>query len=374
MLTLRVISSWLFFFFLTSGAGMIVAQTRPETKWPGAVPPVPILITGTVDETELVTLHGNTRPEANATNDQGRLADNFPLEHMILLLRRSRVQEQALTGLIDRLHDPMSPYFHHWLTAQQLGERYGLAHNDIHTITRWLRLHGFSVNTVYPNQFVIDFSGTAGQVRQAFHTEIHRLKVGDKEHIANMTDPQIPAALAPAVVGVVSLSDFMPQPMHEPRNQSDLWRQTTTLRQPIWPRSTILIRSFEAAVSGQGQTIALVEDSDVYNPADWSTFRSVLGLSGYSGGSFTEIHPAPPYGANNCTDPGPTGDDGEAILDAEWSSAAAPNAAILMISCANTASSFGGFIALQNLLNDGTAPAIISISYGGPETEFGRSR
>ena len=116
---------------------------------------------------------------------------------MILLLRRSRVQEQALTGLIDRLHDPTSPYFHQWLTAQELGERYGLAKADIHTVTRWLKSHGFSVNTVYPNQFVIDFSGTAGQVHQAFHTEIHRLKVGDTEHIANMTDPQIPTALAP---------------------------------------------------------------------------------------------------------------------------------------------------------------------------------
>ena len=367
MTTLRLISSWLFFFFLASGAGMIVAQTSPETEWPGAVPPVPILITGTVDETELVTLPGNTRPEANAKNDRGRLGDSFPLEHMMLLLRRSPLQEQALTELIDRLHDPQSPYFHHWLTARELGERYGLAGQDINTITRWLKSHGFSVNTVYPNRFVIDFSGTAGQARQAFHTELHRLNVGGKEHIANMTDPRIPAALAPAIVGVVSLSDFMPQPMHEPRNYL-----TSGGNYYVAPADLATIYNlnplFEAGVSGQGQTIALVEDSDVYSPANWTTFRSVLGLSGYSGGSFTEIHPAPPNGPNNCNDPGPTGDDGEAILDAEWSSAAAPNAAILMISCANTASSFGGFIALQNLLNDGTAPAIISISYGGPET------
>ena len=205
MTTLRGIASCLFFFLLTSGVGTTVAQTNPETEWPGATPLIPILVTRTVNESELVTLPGNTRPEANATNDQGRLADNFPLEHMILLLRRSRVQEQALTGLIDRLHDPTSPYFHHWLTAQQLGERFGLAQSDLHTVTRWLKSHGFTVNTVYPNQSVIDFSGSAGQVHQAFHTEIHRLKVGDKEHIANMTDPQIPAALAPAVVGVVSL-------------------------------------------------------------------------------------------------------------------------------------------------------------------------
>ena len=64
---------------------------------------------------------------------------------------------------------------------------------------------------------MIDFSGTAGQVREAFHTEIHNLEVTGKKHIANMSDPQIPAALAPAVVGIVSLNNFMPRPMNQPR-------------------------------------------------------------------------------------------------------------------------------------------------------------
>ena len=375
MTTLRGIASCLFLFLLTSVVGTTVAQTNPESEWPGATPPIPILITRKVNESDLVTLPGNTRPEANATNDQGRLADSFPLEHMILLLRRSRVQEQALTGLIDRLHDPTSPYFHHWLTAHELGARYGLAQKDIHTITRWLRSHGFSVNTVYPNQFVIDFSGTAGQVRQAFHTEIHRLKVGDTEHIANMTAPQIPTALAPAVVGVVSLSDFMPQPMYDsPANltTSNCSAPTTFTCYYVVPADLATIYNlnplFEAGFSGQGQTIVLVEDSDVYSPANWTTFRKVLGLSGYSGGSFTQIHPGPPKGANNCTDPGANGADGEAILDAEWSSAAAPNAAILMITCSDTNTTFGGFIALQNLLSAGSPPGIISISYGTSET------
>ena len=37
------------------------------------------------------------------------------------------------------------------------------------------------------------------------------------KHIANMSDPRIPAALAPAVAGVVSLNNFMPRPMNQPR-------------------------------------------------------------------------------------------------------------------------------------------------------------
>src|SRR5208282_1432283 len=135
---------------------------------------------------------------------------------------------------------------------------------------------------------------------------------------------------------------------------------------------------FSAGSSGQGQTIVVFEDSDVYVPpapatSDWDTFRSTFGLSSYTDGSFTQIHPAPPSGTNNCSDPGVNGDDGEAILDAEYSSAAAPSAAIELASCADTAT-FGGLIAIQNLLNESTTPpAIMSMSYGECEVFNGAS-
>ena len=57
-------------------------------------------------------------------------------------------------------------------------------------------------------------------------------------------------------------------------------------------------------------------------------------------------------------------------MDAEWSSAAAPSAAIEVASCADAAVP-GIFIALQNLLNSTMPPAIVSISYGQSEPEIG---
>src|ERR1700683_2572466 len=148
MKTFRGTACWLFCFLLTSAAVPIVAQAASASEGPDAVPPIPVLITEKVNESDLVRLPGNTRPEATAKNDQGRVADSLLLEHMMLLLRRSPGQERALTELIERLHDPNSPDFHRWLTVQDLGETYGLAHQDIHAITSWLQSHGFSVNTV----------------------------------------------------------------------------------------------------------------------------------------------------------------------------------------------------------------------------------
>ena len=175
-------------------------------------------ITTAINAGQMATLAGNTRPEAIPQNDLGLVADSLPLEHILLQLRRSPAQEQALSELIDQLHDPASPNFHQWLTAQDFGQKFGLAQQDLDTLTKWLQSYGFTVNVVYPNGMLIDFSGTAGQVRAAFRTEIHALSVNGTAHIANMSDPQLPAALMPAVAGIVSLHDFRPRQMKKVRS------------------------------------------------------------------------------------------------------------------------------------------------------------
>jgi subtilase family serine protease len=118
--------------------------------------------------------------------------------------------------------------------------------------------------------------------------------------------------------------------------------------------------------------VAVIEDTDLYSANDWTTFRSTFGLNSYTSGTLTTVHPAPSSGNNNCRAPGVVaGDDGEAILDAEWASAAAPDAAILVAGCASTRSTFGGLIALGNLVNSSNPPSIVSISYGECEAANG---
>ncbi|MFZ3266792.1 MAG: protease pro-enzyme activation domain-containing protein, partial [Terriglobales bacterium] len=333
----------------------------------------PVLITQNVDESTLVTLGGNTRPEAKAKYDVGRVDDNLLMEHLQLLLKRSPQQEQDLEKFIHDLHDQSSPTYHRWLTAKQFGDRFGVSKQDRDTINNWLRSHGLNVNVDYPNGLVIDFSGTAGQLREALHTEIHNLNVNGVKHIANMSDPRIPAALSPAVVGVVSLHDFRPHTNFQPRAEYTVAISGTKYYLVV-PGDLETIYNinplFTEGITGSGQTIVAVEDTDVYTTDDWTSFRSVFGLSSYTDATITETHPAPPSGTNNCADPGENGDDREAILDAEYASASAPSAAIVLASCAN-AGTFGGLIALQNILNTGNTPPIVSMSYGECEAANG---
>ncbi|MGB0050159.1 MAG: Ig-like domain repeat protein, partial [Terriglobales bacterium] len=341
----------------------------------GKAASVPDRITQQIDENNLVKLAGNTRPEANSRNDRGAVSDGFAIEHMFLQLQRSPAKERELDKLIDELNDRTSPNFHHWLTAETFGQRFGVAQNDIDTVTSWLQSHGFRVNRVYPSRMLIDFSGTAGQIRGAFHTEIHQLEVNGEQHISNMSDPQIPGALAPVVKGIVSLNDFKPHPMYKAKTQYTVagCGDATFPTEPgtdcyfITPQDTETIYDlnplYAAGISGQGQTIALVEDTDTYTPtggtfaSDWNTYVSTFGLASY-GGTYAEAHPG-------CADPGSNGDDGEAAIDVEVATAVAPSAAIELISCASSTFTFGGQIALQNLINEsGPYPGVVSVSYG----------
>ena len=332
------------------------------------------LITERIDETKLHRLAGNTRSEATAQNDIGAVPDDLAMEHMMLQLKRSPQQEAALAQTIEDLHNPKSANFHKWMTAEQFGQTYGAAQQDADTVAAWLKARGFTVNAVYPGGMVIDFSGTAGQVRDAFHAEIHALNVNGERHIANMSDPSIPAALAPAVSGVISMHDFRPHAMAKShRNYS--FASGGYNYEAMTPGDLATIYNlqplFDAGNTGQGETIGVIEDAELYSSKDWDTFRSTFGLTQYSG-SLTTVHPAAGNGVGSCLTPGlASGDDGEAILDAEWASAAAPGAAIQVATCASTRATFGGLIALVNLVNSANPPSIVSISYGECEAGNG---
>lgn len=333
------------------------------------------LITQQIDESKMIALRGNTRPEAIAANDRGAAADSLRLEHIQLQMLRSPEQTEAAAQAVEDLQNPKSPNFHKWMTAAEFGAKFGASQVDIDTVTAWLSRHGFTVNQVYPSGLLVDFSGTAGAVRRTFQTEMHYLDVNGVRHIANMSDPKIPAALAAGVAGIVSLHDFAPRAMKRARPQFTFTSQGQTY-QAITPEDLATIYNltplFAAGVTGSGQTIAVIEDTNLYSSSDWTTFRNTFGLAQYSTGSLTTVQPPPASGTNNCFNPGIVGgDDEEAELDAEWATAAAPGATIEVAACADTRATYGQIIAIQNLVNSANPPSIMSVSYGECEAENG---
>jgi subtilase family serine protease len=358
-------------------AATLTAPLYAAVFGPGQQP----LITGKIDETHLVALPGNVRPEVQPANDRGPVGDSMQLNHLQLILQRSAASEAALDAYLQTAQTPGDPSYHQWLTADQIGQLYGPAPSDIAAVRDWLDAHGFQVNSVSATGMLIDFSGTAGQIASTFKTEIHALNVHGEQHFANVSDPQIPAALEPVIAGIASLNDFQPHPLVKPVNKnsglSAVQRPSPAYTESsgylaVVPADLATIYNFnptyKSGIAGKGQSVVVLEDTDLYSNADVATFRSTFGLDSFKHGSFSVVHPG------GCTDPGAQiPDNFEAAVDAEWATAAAPDANIVLASCADTTTNFGGFIALQSLLESRTPPAIVSLSYGECEAGLGAS-
>jgi pro-kumamolisin-like protein len=322
-------------------------------------------ITSFIDDEQTVTLRGNVHPMARAQYDAGAVAPDFPMEHMLLTLLPDAAQQDALNQLLDAQHNPESPYYHQWLTPQQYGERFGISDGDTAQIVEWLQGHGMQVEEVTAGRRAIIFSGTAGQVQQAFHTPIHAYKIGNEIHHANVKEPEIPSALLQVVGGVVSLHDFHSEPMHNSvRKPAPEFSSGGSNYLAPADFATIydLVPLYQQSINGTGQSVAIVARSNI-KIADAREFRTFFGLPAND-----------PQIIVNGTDPGiwSSDEETEADLDVEWSGAVAKNATIKFVVSKSTNSSDGVDLSAQYIVNHNLAP-VMSTSFGLCEAALGSS-
>ena len=386
----------------------VFAVSTVATFWIAAqTPAVPSLISAPVDETRLAVLTGNTHPLAQPQFDRGLAAGSLPLDHMLLVLKRSPDQEAALAKLLAEQQERTSPNYHKWLTPDEFGAQFGASDQDIQKITSWLQSHGFQVNSTIRGRNMIDFSGTAAQVQSAFHTAIHRYLLDNgEEHWANANDPAIPTALAAVVSGVRSLNNFFPKPPHhmapaiKARTSGTIRPQftfpsgcttVTSTNQAldcqfgIGPADFAKIYSVPSNLTGSGETIAIVSGSDVV-ATDLTQFRGQFGLPSITINAansttcavapcFTQIDPNIDPGVVGPTvNNGNFGDEDEieAILDVEWAGAVAPGANLDLVASADTGVSAGIDLSAVYIVNQGLSLApILSESYGICELQAG---
>jgi hypothetical protein len=351
-----------------------------------------------VDDSRRTTLAGNTHPMARAEFDQGAMTNAAPLRRMVLVLQRSPEQEAELQRLIDQQQDKSSSTYHQWLTPESFGAAFGPSDRDLSSITTWLSGHGFGNVQVNSGHTLIEFSGTAGMVRTAFRTSMHRYAVRGEQHLANASDPQIPVALASVVAGVASLNDFARRPAsHRIGNfRHDAARNLTTRLpeqvsgkgQPAFTinsgGSTVYgVTPYDFAtiynvlplwnagtpIDGTGQTIAIVGQTDI-NPADFVNFRRLFSLP--LGNTATPTGTEYLNIIYNGPNPGVTADEGEADIDTQWSAAVAKGATIDYVVSEGTEVTQGTDLSAIYIVDNNLAP-VMSYSYGQCELFLGSS-
>lgn len=360
--------------------GLLAQQISPATR-----------ISGPIDEARLAVLSGNTHPSVRSQFERGPALPDLPSSHMLLVLKRSPQQDGALRTFLDSQQDRNSPNYHAWLTPDQFGQQFGPSDQDVLTITSWLTSHAFQVDRVSRGRTIIEFSGTAGQIQGAFHTEIRKYRVNGNDYWANSTDPAIPVALAPVVAGIVSLHNFPKKPLHYiPASSTGRKHFASSTYSPLLPNplfdrsggcglngtvcydvspydlatiyNILPLWNASTPIDGTGQHIAIVGQSDIY-PPDVDDFHASFGL--------------PPPHVNiihNGADPGYRAqtDETESDLDVEWASSIAKGATIDLVVSASTNTTAGVDLSAEYIVENNLAP-VLSESYGACELEMGRA-
>jgi len=347
-------------------------QSPAQSPDQASAHPVTGLRSGPLDETQAVTLTGNVNPLAQPEFDQGQVSAETRMDRMLLLLKLSPAQQAELDALVEAQQNSTSPLYHHWLTPAEFGARFGASSRDVAQVAAWLAAHGFVVDEIPAGNRLVMFSGTAAQVFDAFHTQIHHYQVDGIAHIANAQDPQIPTALSGVVGGVVSFGDF--RRTSQIKLRTILPAQTASGPSPLYssgsthylsPKDFAAIYNlnplYQAGTAGAGVSIAIAGRSNI-NLGDVASFRSLSSLAANT-----------PSVIVTGRDPGLVANDqDESTLDVEWAGAVAPSAAVSLVTAASTSATDGIDLASQYIVNHAIAP-IVSVSYGSCEQYMGSS-
>ena len=346
--------------FSLAGAGLSTLGTAPSAE-AQALP----RITAPVESSPLVAIPGQVHPWARAEFDRGLAPANLN-GHLLLVLKRSPEQETALHSFLASQQDPKSPNYHKWLTPQEFGKRFGVAESDVQTVTGYLAGQGMRVGRVYDNRLAIEVGATAGQIRSAFHTEIHTYSVAGKTYYGNSTNPQIPSALRGVVAGFASMNNFHVEGGSGAGTQATYNPATHTLK-PLYtivatnpdtygisPADLATIYGVPASTStqgglgGQNVNVGVVGDSDI-NVTYVNNYRTIFGLPAST-----------PVVVVDGNDPGVNGDAYIAYKQIELVGAVAPNATIYYYTSATTDYDSGIYFALERAVADNQVQVLLN--------------
>lgn len=303
--------------------------------------------------------------------DQARLLGRQAGETRMQIAFALPLRNQAgLHDLIRRLYDRSDPLYGKYLTPVQFGDRFGASQSDYDAVVAYVKSLGLEVKSPDVARTLIVASGPTSAVEAAFGVNINRYLASDGRIVyANDAGPQVPAAIASRITGIIGLNN--------------LSRRHHTHHQTINPEASILgglphagsgptgglapadiqkaYNLDTVALKGEGQTVALYE-LDGYNFDDIQAYATQFNL-----GAVTNVQNVPVDGFTGV----PQTVDGsvEVTLDIDMVLALAPNLKNILVyegDLNNDSAVLDTYKAIANTPTD-QAAQIVSTSWGTPE-------
>ena len=317
--------------------------------------------------TAVVPITASKPPAPYLSVDQGAAPRSVRLERMLLLLQPSTAQQQALDAELAELQDSRSAQYHHWLSPSAFAAAYANAPADVAAIAAWLTSEGFQVAPLPASLGWIEFSGTVGQVEQAFGTQVDLVSAGGAARPMLSRAISVPGAFQPLVQGMVSLDGVVsaaalsaPRPVNTPAATLAAAHALAQV-EALTPRLAGQLLHWDGlqakGVQGAGQSIAIAARSNL-QAGDVAAFRATFGLPAAT----VSVQPIG-------VDPGLTVDEPAATLAASWAGAAAPGAQIVLVPAATTNATDGIDLSLAAIVDQKLATTV-AVGYAACEASM----
>lgn len=180
---------------------------------------------------------------------------------LVLPLRNTK----ELSSLLQRLYEPKSPDYRHFLSVGDFTERFGPTQQDYDAAVSFARANGLTVKAVAANRMVVPVSGTTQQVQNAFNVRMQRYQhpTEPRAFFSPDREPSVPAGVK--ISHVSGLNNYtLPKPMslHAAADNSAAHSNAAV---GSAPHGSYLPKDMRAAyygdgeLTGAGQTVALIE-------------------------------------------------------------------------------------------------------------------
>jgi hypothetical protein len=250
------------------------------------------------------SLHGHVPAAVAHLTPVGRLEAARELKLAIGLPLRDK---EGLTNLLQRIYDPASPEYRHYLTPAQFAATYGPTEGDYQAVTAFARAHGLRVTATHPNRMVLDVTGSVSDIEKAFHVTLRTYAHPREKREFYAPDVEPSLDLATPVLHISGLDNYLlPHPMNLRKKPAGGASGSAPLS-GSGPDGTYMGNDFRAAyvpglaLTGAGQSVGLYEEDGFY-PGDITNYarrarlpavllKTILldGFDGVPGGANVEV-------------------------------------------------------------------------------------
>lgn len=279
------------------------------------------------------------------------------IEVIVMLRRKDEAGFKEMMARIDAGEAPAQP-----VSRAEFDKRFTASDADVEKVKAFAKQYGLTVVRAETETRSVVLKGTIEQFQKAFDVKLERFQHHNIGEYRGRAGPvNVPDDMHDAVTAVLGL-DSKPQARPHFRFRPPFKPARGAAPASFTPVDLARLYDFPDG-DGAGQCIAIIELGGGYRDSDLSAYFKKLGVKAPT------VISVGVDNAKNAPTGNPNGPDGEVTLDIEIAGAIAPGARIAVYFAPN---SDAGFVdAVNRALHDSTnQPSVISISWGGPESNW----